>query len=179
MKRGPAIVLIGFMGSGKSSVSRQLAKRTALPRYDTDEMVMARIGLPVTEIFAQRGEEEFRTLETEALARIPEKAVIVVTGGGIVLRPENVKRLQRLGLVINLTADEETLFDRVSRRGKRPLLMTENPRKTLSALLRVRDPLYRAAADFTLDTSQLRHEEVAEAVLTKMALFRSRREGVQ
>jgi len=170
--RGEAVVLIGFMGSGKSSVGRHLAKRCGLPRYDTDEIVSARAGLPITEIFAQRGEDAFRVLESEALAQIPVEAAIVVTGGGIVLRTENVRRLHQIGLVVHLTADEATLFERVSRRATRPLLETENPRSTLSELLRVRDPLYRAAADFTVDTSRLRHEEVAEAILTKLESLR-------
>ena len=173
MNRGPAIVLIGFMGTGKSTVSKQLAMRTGLPRFDTDEMVIARAGLGITEIFAQRGEDEFRILETEALALIPEKAAIVVTGGGIVLRSENVRRLRQLGLVINLSAGEETLFARISRRDTRPLLRTEDPRSAISELLRVRNPLYFAAADFTLDTSHLRHGEVADAILARTEALRA------
>jgi shikimate kinase len=161
------------MGSGKSTVSKQLALRTGMPRYDTDEIVTTKTGMPITEIFAQRGEEEFRLLETEALAQIPDRAAIVVTGGGIVLRAENVTRLRELGLVVNLSATEQILFDRISRRDTRPLLKTGNPRKTLSELWRVREPLYRAAADFTLDTSRLRHGEVAEAILSRMESVRS------
>ena len=92
----------------------------------------------------------------------------MVTGGGIVLRPENVQRLRQLGLVINLSADEETLFARISRRHTRPLLRTEDPRSAISELLRVRNPLYFAAADFTLDTSHLRHGEVADAILARI-----------
>ena len=170
---GPAVVLIGFMGSGKSTVSKQLALRTGMPRYDTDEMVMTKSGMPITEIFAKSGEEEFRHLETEALAQIPDRAAIVVTGGGIVLRPGNVTRLKELGLVVNLSATEQVLFERISRRDTRPLLKTKDPRETLSELLRVREPLYRAAADFTLDTSRLRHGEVAEAILSRMDSLRS------
>ena len=90
---------------------------------------------------------------------------IIVTGGGIVLRPENVKMLRELGTVVNLEADEETLFRRISRRATRPLFQTENPRATLMELLRVREPLYRAAADVRLDTSRLTHDEVADAIL--------------
>ncbi|MCA1658815.1 MAG: shikimate kinase, partial [Verrucomicrobiaceae bacterium] len=100
---GQSIVLIGFMGTGKSSTGRVLARLTGLPRFDTDEMVSTRFGLPVPEIFARFGEEKFRDAETEALAQLAEGApAIVVTGGGIVLRPENVKKLQALGPLVSL-----------------------------------------------------------------------------
>ena len=123
-------------------------------------------------IFAQHGEEAFRAAETEALAQVPERAAIVVTGGGIVLRAENVERLRRFGIVVHLTADEETLFERASRRQTRPLLQTENPRQTLSELLRVRAPLYQQAADVTIDTSELRQTEVADRILEQIAELR-------
>ncbi|CAN5653617.1 shikimate kinase [soil metagenome] len=163
--RGDAIILIGFMGSGKSSVGRELAARTGVPLYDTDRMVTSRVGLTITDIFAQRGEEAFRDYETEALLQLPGVPAIVVTGGGVVMRAENVERLQELGVVVHLQADEETLFARVSRRANRPLLQTADPRATLTELLQKRAPLYRAAADFAVDTSTLSHEQVADAVL--------------
>ncbi|MGI8436551.1 MAG: shikimate kinase, partial [Chthoniobacterales bacterium] len=104
MHGGRAIVLIGFMGAGKSSAGRALALRTGLPVFDTDEMAAARAGLTIPQIFAQRGEEYFRRLETERLAGISDlSAKIVVTGGGIVLRAENVARLRSLGRVVYLT----------------------------------------------------------------------------
>ena len=166
--------MIGFMGTGKSSAGRELEARTGLRRYDTDAMIKARFGLPIADIFAQHGEPAFRDAETAALAQIPSRATIVVTGGGIVLRAENVAILRRLGFVVNLTADETTLFERVSRRATRPLLATENPRATLSAMLREREPLYRTAADVTVDTSRLDHKGVADAVLKAVAKFRGK-----
>jgi shikimate kinase len=169
LRRGQSIVLIGFMGAGKSSTGRALARRTGLPRFDTDEMVSARFDLPVTEIFARFGEEKFRDAETEALEQLVDAApAIIVTGGGIVLRMANVRLLQQLGKIVSLEADEETLFRRISRRATRPLLHTENPRATLVKLLRVREPLYREAADVRLDTSRLTHDEVAEAILKSL-----------
>jgi len=167
--RGPSIVLIGFMGAGKSSTGKALAHKTGLLHFDTDEIVSKRFGLSVTEIFVQLGEEEFRDAETQALKQLSAAApAIIVTGGGIVLRPENVKMLRGLGRVVSLEADEETLFRRISRRATRPLLQTENPRATMVELLRVRDPLYRAAADVRLDTSRLTHDEVADAILKSL-----------
>jgi len=167
--RGQSIVLIGFMGAGKSSAGKALAFKTGLPRFDTDEMISKRFRLPVSEIFAQFGEEKFRDAETDALKQLALGVpAIIVTGGGIVLRPENVKMLQELGTVVSLEADEETLFRRISRRPTRPLLQTENPRATMMELLRVREPLYREAADVRLDTSLLGHDELADAVLQKL-----------
>jgi shikimate kinase len=168
--RGQSIVLIGFMGAGKSSTGKALARRTGLACFDTDEIVSRHFGLPVTEIFVRFGEDEFRDAETEALGQLSDAtSAIIVTGGGIVLRPENVRRLRELGKVVSLEADEETLFRRISRRATRPLLQTENPRATMVDLLRVREPLYREAADVRLDTSRLTHDEVAEAILKSIA----------
>ena len=137
-------------------------------RYDTDELVRERFGLPISGIFQRYGESVFRDAETEVLSAIPEKAAVIVTGGGIVLRPENVTKLRTLGRVVHLTADEETLFARVSRRKTRPLLQTENPRQTLAEIVKARAPLYRAAADVTIDTSAMTHEQVADAIVEAM-----------
>ena len=168
-ERGDAIVLIGFMGAGKSSVGRTLARMTGLPRFDTDEIIAARFSLTVAEIFETHGEEEFRAAETEALRGLTgNQAAIVVTGGGIVLRPENRRLLRELGTVIYLSAEEETLFARISRRSTRPLLRTENPRATVTELLRSRMPLYREVADVEVDTTRLSHDEVAQRILTSV-----------
>jgi shikimate kinase len=168
-ERGDAIVLIGFMGAGKSSVGRTLARVTGLPRFDTDEIIAARFSLTVAEIFETHGEEEFRAAETEALRGLTgNQAAIVVTGGGIVLRPENRQLLRELGTVIHLLADEETLFARISRRATRPLLRTENPRATVTELLRSRLPLYREVAEVEVDTTRLSHDEVAQRILTSV-----------
>jgi shikimate kinase len=165
-ERGDAIVLIGFMGAGKSSIGRTLARMTSLPRFDTDEMVAARLGLTVLEIFESQGEEAFREAESEALEELAGKrGAIITTGGGILLRPENAVLVRQLGIVVHLEADEETLFRRINRRKTRPLLRTENPRATLTELLRVRTPLYRVAADIAVDTSLLTHDEVAKRIL--------------
>jgi shikimate kinase len=167
--RGQSIVLIGFMGAGKSSTGKALARRTGLPCFDTDEIVSARFGLAIAEIFARFGEEKFRDAESEALGQLSGAApAIIVTGGGIVLRPENLRRLRELGSVVSLEANEETLFRRISRRATRPLLQTEDPRATMVELLRVREPLYREAADVRVETSRLTHDEVADAILKNL-----------
>jgi shikimate kinase len=177
-KRGHAIVLIGFMGAGKSSVGRTLARMTGRPRFDTDEMIAARFGLTISEIFEKRGEGSFRDGESEALEELSgETDAIIVTGGGIVLRETNTARLRELGTVVYLSADEETLFRRISRRPTRPLLQTPDPRATMKELLAARLPLYRAAADVEVDTSGLTHDEVARSILEKIE--ENERRGVE
>ena len=106
------------------------------------------------------------------LRSLPRSAAVVVTGGGIVLRDENVAMLRALGTVVNLTADLETLFERVARRQTRPLLRSDDPRRTLAELMRVREPLYCAAADFEVDTAALTHDEVAAAILSRLESLR-------
>ncbi len=171
-ERGAAIVLIGFMGTGKSSVGRALAQRTGLPRFDTDQMVMQDFCLSVAEIFTNCGEAAFRAAEDQALARVPVCPAVVVTGGGILLRPANVELVRHLGVVFNLVADFETLIERLQRRSARPLLQTADPRATALDLLRTRQPLYDAAADVTVDTSALTHDEVADEILVRTEQIR-------
>ena len=169
MERGKALVLIGFMGAGKSAAGRRVAQETGWQRFDTDEMIVRRFGMSVDAIFAAHGESAFRDAETDALRTIDAGThCVVVTGGGIVLRKDNVELLCQIGLIIWLTADAETLFARVSRRKNRPLLQTPDPRATLARLLREREALYRAAADITIDTSTMSHGEVAAEILTQL-----------
>ena len=157
------------MGAGKSSVGRCLQQRTGLARLDTDEMVAAQFGIPIAQIFEKHGEERFRIAETDVLRKLaPERPAIVVTGGGIVLRAENVDLLKQLGTVVWVTAEEATLFERAARRNDRPLLQKENPRAVFSKLFRERESLYAAAADLRVDTSTLTHDEVAETILNRL-----------
>lgn len=153
------------MGAGKSAVGRELARRTGLPRRDTDELIRQRFKASIAEIFARHGEAVFRDAETEALESI-EAGGIVVTGGGVVLRAENVRRMRELGRTVWLDADEETLWQRASLRATRPLLSGENPRETFSALLRERLPRYAEAADERVDTSAQKIAGVANQILT-------------
>lgn len=170
--RGDAIVLIGFMGTGKSSVGRELARRTDLPRYDTDEMVSKRFRSPIAQIFAERGEAVFRHAEAETLLELPQDPAIIVTGGGLLLREGHVQKVRSFGTVVLLTAELETLVERLSRRASRPLLQTPDPRTTIEELLKARAPLYQCAADAEVDTTHRTHEEVAELVLAEVERLR-------
>jgi shikimate kinase len=165
-ERGNSIVLIGFMGAGKSSVGRRLERRTGFPRFDTDEMIASKFGLSVPRIFELHGEDIFRDAESETLRSLDSRrASIIVTGGGIVLRTTHRELLPQVGIVVYLQTDEETLFQRISKRASRPLLRTEDPRATMKQLLEKRLPLYEEIADFTVDTSQLGHDAVCDLIL--------------
>jgi shikimate kinase len=162
------IVLIGFMGSGKTSIGRLLAQRLGFQFVDTDAVIVERVGMQISEMFARHGEDWFRDQESAALRSlgILNRAVIS-TGGGVVLRPENRALLRDLGFVVWLTASEDVIFERVSRNNKRPLLQTVDPRSTVHELLEKRQALYSEAAQFTLDSSTLKHETAADAVIAK------------
>ncbi|MDB6152954.1 MAG: aroK [Chthoniobacteraceae bacterium] len=163
------IVLIGFMGSGKSSIGRLLSKKLGFQFVDTDRVIIERAGMEISDIFAQHGEDYFRDLESTTLASLAHlRRCIIATGGGVVLREANRALLSGLGFVVGLAADEEVIFERVSRNAKRPLLQTENPRETVRRILNERLNLYEAAAQFTVDTSQLTYEQIAEIIINEV-----------
>ena len=169
------IILIGFMGCGKSSIGRRLAKRLGRNFLDSDELISTRAGDSISGIFATEGEEGFRKRETEELRGLAgSSGIVLATGGGAVLNPVNRELLRELGLVIWLHADPETLFERATRSRKRPLLEVENPRGTFNALLESRLPIYADAADLRVDATGLSHEQTVDKLL---GLVREREEG--
>ena len=164
------LVLIGFMGSGKSSIGRLLATKLGFHILDTDAMVVEDAGMQITEIFEWKGEEVFRDYETRTLHYLVDRnarGVVVATGGGIVTRASNLPLLHQLGFVVRLTASEEVIFERVSRNKARPLLHTPNPHETVAQLLAARAPLYEAAADYTIDTTTKSHVQAADAIIAE------------
>jgi shikimate kinase len=166
---GKAIVLIGMMGAGKSSVGRCLQQRTQVALIDTDEIVAAKFGISIPEIFSHYGEQAFREAETQALRELTTtEQAIIVTGGGIVLRQENVNFLKRLGVLVWLDGKEGTLFERASQARTRPLLQGENPREAFAQMIQARLPLFAKIAHIRVDTSVLTEDEVAVAILSKL-----------
>jgi len=157
---------------GKSVVGKALEQKTGLPRFDTDEIISSKSKMSIKEIFSIHGEEHFRNLETETLRSMSlEEPAIIVTGGGIVLRAENMDLLRQLGTVVWLDADEATLRTRIRGLSDRPLLQTANPRAALSELLAAREPLYRRAADLRVDVSQRNPQQIAELILENIRNF--------
>jgi shikimate kinase len=161
-----ATALIGFMGAGKSAVGRELSRRTGWPRHDTDEMIREQFGISIPDIFARHGEPAFRDAETALLKTLQRGLTgVVVTGGGIILREENVRLLRGMGRIIWLDADEEILWQRASRYSTRPLLQTPDPRARFAELLRERLPFYQTAADYRINTSSSTIAEVTDEII--------------
>ena len=160
------IVLIGFMGSGKSSIGKLVAGRMGFQFMDTDAVIAKRAGMAIPAIFAQFGEERFREMETAAIESLAQfTRCVIATGGGAVLQERNRALLRELGFVVCLTASEETIYERVARNSKRPLLQTENPRETVTKMLAARQSLYQETADLMLDTTTFSREQAGDAVI--------------
>ncbi len=163
------VVLIGFMGTGKSEVGRRLARRLGWAFVDTDRAIEAREGAPVARIFARRGEGYFRDVEAAVVAEVAGRwRTVVATGGGVVLRAENMARLRRSGWVVALTAPAEVLARRLGDGRGRPLLSGGDVREAVGRLLDQRRPLYRDA-DLVVDVSSVTPDQVVDAVLEFLA----------
>ena len=168
----PNLVLIGFMGSGKSSVGRELAKRWGFRFVDTDSMIRHKYELSIPEIFARYGEAFFREAEYQALVRLRGTTrSVVATGGGIVMQPRNLPLLKELGTVVWLSADHSTIMDRVGKSTHRPMLQAENLEESVTRLLAERIPFYLKAADLRIDTSGLNHGGVADRIVGGLKKF--------
>ena len=131
------------MGCGKSSVGRRLSGLTGHRFVDSDELIVQSEGRNIPEIFSRNGEVYFRDVEQRSLEKLVGICgIILSTGGGLVLRPANRQTLKKIGIVAWLDASPDALFERAMRSGKRPLLQTEDPRKTFDDLLSVRQEVY-------------------------------------
>ncbi|RKX45931.1 MAG: shikimate kinase [Verrucomicrobia bacterium] len=159
------IVLVGFMGTGKTTVGRLLAEQTGMPLVDMDSMIEERAGKSITDIFAQDGEPHFRTLERRMVQELASKnSQVISTGGGIVINPENISDYEKTGLVVCLLASAEEILDRVRHDDTRPLLAGDKQDKILQ-LLESRRPLYEAVA-CKIDTNGLGPTAIAAKIIT-------------
>lgn len=162
------IVLVGFMGSGKSTIGRVLQQRLGYPLVEMDQVLEERAGKSIPRIFEEDGEEVFREAESALLRELDDSAVpsrIISTGGGVVGRAENREVLRRIGYVVWLKVSVETVWERTARTRHRPLLLTENPEAKIKELMALRDPLYQEVAHMTLETCGLSSDEVATGIL--------------
>jgi shikimate kinase len=163
------LVLLGFMGTGKSALGRRLAALTSRPFLDMDAELERRAGRPISRIFAEAGEEAFRRMESQLAAEWgPRDGTVIACGGGVVLREENLRALGQNGVLVCLTARPEVILERTARSKKRPLLAGENPAQKIRDLLAVRAPFY-AKIPIQVDTSDLDPDSLADRILDAWA----------
>lgn len=159
------IVLVGFMGTGKTTVGRILADRRAFAFLDMDEMIVQREGKPIPRIFADSGEAHFRAAERALVKELATRSgLVIATGGGIVLNPDNVADFSRTGLVVCLWAEPEAILRRVGHDANRPLLASDDKIGRIRALLAKRRPLYEAIP-IRVDTTDLTPNAVSDQIL--------------
>jgi shikimate kinase len=159
-KRNPNIVLVGFMGTGKTSVGKRLASQLRMRYTDTDSVIEKDSRRRISDIFAQDGETFFRELESTAVHKVSKLYNYVIsTGGGVVLKKANVAKLKETGVVFCLTATPEEIYKRVSHQTHRPLLQTPDAMQTIRDMLMERSPYY-AQADYMVETTGRSFSEI-------------------
>lgn len=162
------IVLTGFMGTGKTEVGRKLARLLDLRLIDIDTEIENSEQMSINDIFKKFGEPRFREIETEMVRKVSmKKNVIVSTGGGVVLKDENMSALRQNGLVICLNAGPETIFKRLQDNSDRPLLRVGNPLEKIRELLDIRRPCYEKA-DIMIDTDNKTPSQIAEEIIEQI-----------
>jgi len=163
MKALSNVFLVGPMGAGKSTIGRFLASELLLDFKDTDKEIEDRSGVDIPWIFDMEGEEGFRNREAAMLAELSQlDHILLATGGGIVLKPENRRVLTCSGRVVYLKTSVDEQVRRTSRDKKRPLLNNDDPRRVLTELMNARHPLYEEVADYSIDTDGRSPKSVAQ-----------------
>ena len=172
------IALVGFMGTGKTSVGKILAKRLNRPVVDVDLVIEKSVEKKISEIFESEGEARFRALEKEAIRQIcRDQGIVITTGGGAVLDPENIETLKASGCVIGLSAKAETIFKRIKHSRHRPLLNGHDKLKDIQRLLAERRPFYEKA-DLHFDTDGRSASQMADLILRTLAEKYKERPGL-
>ncbi len=161
------IVLTGFMGAGKTAVGRELSHLLGWKIVDVDDEIVKAQKMTINEIFGKFGEKVFRDIETEMIRKVAEnRNVIISTGGGAVLRQENMDILREEGIIVCLWASPETILRRTSRDNERPLLQVDDPFGKIRELLEQRRPFYEKA-DIMIDTEKKTPLNIAEEILER------------
>ena len=164
------VILVGPMGSGKSSVGQMLAETLGYGFLDTDALVEKHAGKKITEIFAEQGQPAFRALESQVIASLENtKGMVIATGGGAILDPQNVHVFRGLGLIVYLKASPRELYQRVKNDSTRPLLKVEDPKAEIARIVAEREPKYRDCADVIINTEDLSIEEVNDKLIDELA----------
>jgi shikimate kinase len=164
-----AIVLVGLMGAGKTTVGRRLAEKLGLAFVDADHEIELAAGQTIPEIFTQYGEDYFREGERKVIARLLENgAQVLATGGGAYMNAETREAVRRHGIAIWLRADFDLLMRRVRRRSNRPLLQNDDPEAVMRNLIAERYPIY-AEADLTVDSRDVAHTSIVNTIIRNLA----------
>jgi len=159
------IYLVGFMGTGKTSCGKIIARSLQREFVEMDEVIEAREGMSIVDIFAAKGEPYFRRKEEALLKELAAKTNLVVScGGGLVCNPDNLALLKDTGLVFGLTAAASTIYERIKSQKHRPLLNVENPLERIRQLLQKRNPCYQQA-HYIIETDQISAEQVAQKII--------------
>lgn len=163
------IFLIGFMGTGKSTVARCMREKFHMEIIEMDELIAEREGMSIPEIFGKYGEEYFRDLETKFLVEIQEKDNFVVScGGGIVLRQQNIKEMKKNGNIVLLTASPETILERVKYDNKRPLLRGKKNVEAIREMMEARRESYEGVADITIHIDRKGAARICKEIRKKL-----------
>jgi 3-dehydroquinate synthase len=169
------IFLVGLMGSGKTTVGRALAKRMGMPFVDADHEIESRTGTTISMIFEIEGEAGFRRREAEVIRDLTARqGVVLATGGGAILDPQNREYLKTRGTVVYLRASVNSILHRTSMDKSRPLLQTADPRKTIEELAKQREPLYREVAHITIDTGRPNVHSMMQNIIDKLRALEKR-----
>jgi shikimate kinase len=175
--KGRPLVLVGMMGAGKTTVGRRLAARLNRQFLDSDEEIEKAAQMSIPEIFAQRGEPEFRAGEMRVISRVLKQVdIVLATGGGAFINQETRGMMKAEAITVWLKAEIDILFERVSRRSNRPLLKTANPRATLEKLIEERYPIY-AEADVTVASRDVPQEAVASDIVEAVLAYLKRKDA--
>lgn len=163
------IALIGFMGTGKSTVAQYIHKVLKLEVVEMDALIAEREHCTIEEIFSKKGETYFRDLETELLRELQCKENVVIScGGGVPLRTKNVELMKKNGTIIMLTASPETILQRVYKDDSRPLLKDKKDPEAIREMMEVRDKVYKEAADMIISVDQKSVEQIFEEIQEKL-----------
>lgn len=164
------LILIGFMGCGKTTTGLRLSYRMKMPVEDTDKMIEQKAGKTISEIFATEGEAHFRSLETQLLREIKQRKYfrILSVGGGTPVNPVNRQLLRDCGTVVYLRIQPETVYERLRTDTTRPLLQCENPLYRIRSLMQERSAAYEECADIIVDVDELTTDEVLDRIMDRL-----------
>lgn len=160
------IILIGFMGAGKTTIGRRLSYVVKQPFLDMDQYIETKEGREIKQIFEKEGEASFRRIETESLEKIKNDRTnyVISTGGGLPIQVDNQKILSEMGLVFYLRVQPETIFERLQEDTKRPLLQVDDPEKKIREMLEQRNPIYEQLADYIIDVDEKSFKEILQEI---------------